>query len=634
MKYFLFPIFFYFFLGSLQSQSYEDSLLNVIEHDIDKIHTKEATFLLGEHLVQLNPEQAEAYAIQISSMPSTPKDSSEWGRLNFIYAASHRWQGNYATALDYYQQNYDYYKGKKDLDNIAECGYKIGTINMFLGNNILSQKHLIECAEIYGKIGTAQQKALINKSLASFYMNIEQLEKAEERYLESLNQYTEMNDSMGMANVNANLGVVYTRLGIYEKAEKHLMIQKPLNAVFPTLREMGFHYDFLGNLRQKQGRLEEAYHEHMKALQIRGSLSSSYNLCESKLNTAESLIKLNRYKEAINHLNDVLNFEEHQSLNQEEKAHNFLMEAHEKLQNYQLALYHHQSYQSIKDSVLNAKSIAIIAERDAFYQFKSDAKIALLNKENEITNERLRRSRTVTIGTIIGLVLFSLLSFFIFQLYNRLKIKNAIIKKALADKNLLVQEIHHRVKNNLQVISSLLSLQSSFITDKNAMKAINDGRNRVQSMAILHQNLYKEDNITGVHVNTYFGNLVKEIFNSYNLSSNEIQLVLDIDDIILDIDTVIPMGLITNELITNALKYAFNEPINDATIEVQLKQVDRAYQLVVGDNGIGIDDEIIRRTPNKSFGQQMIHAFVDKLNAQMAIDNERGTKVTIRIPQY
>lgn len=633
MKYFLCLSVQLICLWDLQSQSYEDSLINIINDNLDNIHTKEATFLLGEYLVQRNPEQAEIHADQISSMPVTPRDSSEWGRLNYIYAASHRWQGNYSTALDYYQQNYDYYKRKKDLENIAESGYKIGSINMFLGNNTLSQKHLLECAEIYGKIGSPKQQASINNSLASFYLNLEQWEKGKERYLESLAQFTAINDSTGMSSTNANLGYVYSELGEYEKAEKHLMAQKALNKVFPTFREMGFHYDFLGLLRQKQGRLQEAYREHLKALEIRESLSSTYNLCESKLNTGEVLIKLGRYDEAIDHLDDVLGFEEHQSLNQESLAHERLAEAYQKQQNHQLALYHFKLHKSISDTILNKESIDIIANKDAVYKKQEqDVEIALLNKENEITTERLHRFRAITIGTIIGLVLFSLLATFIFQLYRKLKVKNAIIKKALEDKNLLIQEIHHRVKNNLQVISSLLSLQSSFIKDENAMKAINDGRNRVQSMAILHQNLYKENNITGVHIKTYFGNLVKEIFNSYNLSKNEIQLFLDIDDIILDIDTVIPIGLITNELITNSLKYAFTEGANAAMIEVKLHQMDKAYQLIVSDNGVGIGDEIIQRTPDKSFGQQMIHAFVDKLDAQMTIDNRKGTKVVIRIP--
>ena len=151
-----------------------------------------------------------------------------------------------------------------------------------------------------------------------------QVEKSKDQYLKALEQYEKLKDSAGMASANANLGMLYTDLEDFEKAEMHLMKQKELNKVFPTLREMGFHHDFLGLLRQKQGRLNDAYSEHLKALQIREKLSSTYNLCESKLNMGEVLIKLGRYQEAISHLKDVFNYDQHESLYQQQTAYNLL----------------------------------------------------------------------------------------------------------------------------------------------------------------------------------------------------------------------------------------------------------------------------------------------------------------------
>lgn len=634
LKYLISFIFLLIYTNSAISQAHEDSLLTIIQTATDRSEIKEATFQLGEYLVQRNPERAEMYANQLADLPSVNRDSSEWGRLNYIYAASHRWQGNYKTALDYYQKNYNYYQGQNDPENIARSGYKIGTINMFLGNNVLCQKHLLECAEIYKEIGTPGQQASINNSLASFYLNIDQEEKAEERYLKALEVFSAINDSSGMASINANLGLLYADRGEYEKSEKHLLAQKGLNKVFPTEREMGFHYDFMGVLRENQGRLQEAYQEYLKALNIRKKLSSTYNLCESRLSLGSILINLKKYDEAIFHLKEVLSYDEHESHNQQERAQQLLSEAYEKQNNFAKALEHYKAYKAVSDTIYNENSIQVIAEKDAAYKKKEqDAEIALLNIENQMGQERLSRSRIINYGSLIALIVFSLLSFFIYRLYRKIKGQNNVITKALQDKSLLLKEIHHRVKNNLQVVSSLLRLQSKFITDENALEAIKDGRNRVQSMAILHQNLYRDEDITGVNMKVYFSNLVEGIFNSYNLSKEDIQLDLDIEDINLDVDTVIPIGLITNELVTNSLKYAFAKDKENATIEVKLKELNGEYHLEVSDNGSGIDDEIIKSKTSKTFGQRMIHAFVNKLKARINISNKQGTKVVIAIPK-
>jgi len=278
--------------GSSLAQDTADSLRIALQQADNKAVKKEISFLLAERLVQLNPEEAEELATGLSEQLDLSPDSLEWTRLNYIYAASNRWQGNYKTALQYYHSNYQFYKGRNTLNEIAECAQKIGSINTFLGNNTIAQEFLLETASIYEKVGTPTQIASINNSLAGFYLNLGQLEKGQERYQLSLKQFTLLNDSMGMANTNCNLGYVYTEMGDYVQAEKHLLAQRVLKDSYPTDREMGFHHDFMGILRKKQGRLNDAYAEHQIALNIRESLSSTYNLCESKLNIGDILIRL------------------------------------------------------------------------------------------------------------------------------------------------------------------------------------------------------------------------------------------------------------------------------------------------------------------------------------------------------
>lgn len=614
--------------------AYQDSLQNIIDSNVPKNAKKESLFLLGEYLVQRDPNKAERIAKDLETNYIL-SDSSEIRRNNYIFAASHRWHGDYKTALDYYRDINSFSKNRNDSVDIAKSAHFIGTISMFLGNNVESQKMLLEAASIYDKIGNAKQKARINNSLAGFYLNVDQLEKGKQQYLKALKQFEVLQDSSGLASVNANLGMVYTDLGDYEKAEYHLMKQKEYNAVFPTLREMGFHHDFLGLLRQEQNRLVEAYEEHLKALKIRENLSSTYNLCESKINMGEILIKLKRYDEAIDQLKDVFSFEEHQSLNQQERAYDLMAEAYEKKGDFKSALNTFKSYKTMTDSIYTKESIEIIAEKDALYnQQKKDAEIALLNKEKEITATKLSRSRSIIIISLIGLGLLAIAALALLKLNKKIKSKNETITKALKDRELLLHETHHRVKNNLQMISSLLNLQSKYVKDDNVLEVLQNGRNRVQSIAILHKNLYVGEDLNMVNIQHYFEGLVDSILNSYNKTESDIDLRIDAKHVTMDVESVIPLGLIVNELVTNSLKHAFPDNAKSKP-EITLKMYEREdfYTLKVTDNGVGIDSDIIENGKQESFGQRLIKLLSKKLKASVSITNNNGTSVSFVLPK-
>lgn len=614
--------------------AYQDSLQLVIDSAKSFEDKKEAYFLLGEYLVQRDPDKAELIAKDLEAN-FIKSDSNEIRRNNYIFAASHRLHGDYKTALDYYDTIYDYSKRRNDSSDIAKSAHFIGTISMFLGNNVASQNMLLEAAKIYDNIGSAKQKARINKTLASFYLNVDQLEKGKEQYLKALDQFEKLKDSAGLASVNANLGMVYTDLGDYEKAEYHLMKQKEYNVVFPTLREMGFHHDFLGLLRQEQNRLDEAYDEHLKALRIRENLSSTYNLCESKIHMGEILIKLNRYNEAISHLEDVFSFEEHESLYQELRAYDLLSQAYESKGNYKEALTNFKAYKKINDSIYSNESIEIIAEKDARYnQQKKDTEIAILNKEKELSDAKLSRSRAIMLISLIGLILLAVAAIVLLQFNKKIKKKNATITKALKDRELLLHETHHRVKNNLQMVSSLLNLQSKYVEDKDVYEVLQKGRNRVQSMALLHKNLYVGEDLTKVDIQDYFEGLVKSILNSYNKSEDDVIFNIDANNLKMDVESVIPIGLIVNELVTNSLKHGFPKDWSGKpSIDVKMEENDSDYTLKIKDNGIGIDDDLKQVDNKTSFGQRLIKSLSQKLKASINIANHNGTEVSIVMPK-
>lgn len=207
----------------------------------------------------------------------------------------------------------------------------------------------------------------------------------------------------------------------------------------------------------------------------------------------------------------------------------------------------------------------------------------------------------------------------------RKKAENKIIQ-SLKEKEVLLQEIHHRVKNNLQVISSLLSLQSRYIKDKDVLELFKESQNRVKSMTLVHEKLYQAHDVSQVDFSDYIGELARVLFRSYGISLDKISLDLEVDDVSVDVNMAIPCGLIITELVTNSLKYAF--PSGKGTIKISFNKIDSKYILQVEDNGVGIPENIDLKK-SKSLGLRLVRTLTDQLGGEVEMEKVRGTKFKI-----
>jgi PAS domain S-box-containing protein len=207
------------------------------------------------------------------------------------------------------------------------------------------------------------------------------------------------------------------------------------------------------------------------------------------------------------------------------------------------------------------------------------------------------------------------------------------IKTSLKEKEVLLKEIHHRVKNNLQIISSLLNLQSGYIHDEHAGEMFKESRNRVKSMALIHEKLYQSKDLARIDFAEYVRHLTTHLFRSYGVNTHAVSLKINIDKILLDIDTAIPCGLIVNELVTNSLKYAF-PPGVIGEIRVDLRREnDGRLALLVSDNGAGLPADFDFRQTD-SLGLQLVSTLTDQLEATLAVDRTGGTSFKILLPPH
>ena len=220
---------------------------------------------------------------------------------------------------------------------------------------------------------------------------------------------------------------------------------------------------------------------------------------------------------------------------------------------------------------------------------------------------------------IIGLTIFTR------DITNRIENEERI-KKSLKEKEVLLQEVHHRVKNNLQIISSILNLQTRTIKDPKILELIKETRYRIMSMSFIHDLLYQTKDFSNIDFSKYLQNITSNIMNTYTVNKN-IELKLNTEAIYLDLDNAIPCGLIVNELITNAFKYAFPGD-KKGEIIVELKKQNDRVVLSVADNGVGISKKINYQT-TESLGFQLINSLVSQIDAELVYENSLGTKFTL-----
>ena len=202
------------------------------------------------------------------------------------------------------------------------------------------------------------------------------------------------------------------------------------------------------------------------------------------------------------------------------------------------------------------------------------------------------------------------------------------IKASLAEKEVLLREIHHRVKNNMQIVSSILNLQAGSVKDPAALECLRGSQSRIRSMALVHEKLYRSSDFSRIDFGEYVRSLVTALFQSCRTDSNQVRLDFKAEAVFLDINTAIPCGLVTNELIVNALKYAFPEG-RSGVVKIRLRPLGKdEYRLVISDNGVGFPKDLDFRN-TESLGMQLVTLLVGQLDGTINLKRKGGTTFDI-----
>lgn len=505
--------------------------------------------------------------------------------------------------------------------------------------------------------------AFLNTQLGYVYERKSQLDKAADFALKSIELGQEHNDTKAIAMGYSDLSNLFWKQGKYESGLEYGLRSLELFEVSGftdldydfTLYVTGNNYLALSNYEQARkyyeqsiiigerygfynnlsdvyislvdlytylGEFENANKAGKNAVKYAELLENNFMIMRSWLAMAKMQNKQGNYLEAIDGLNKSIRIatEDFGDAYYLGDAYKELGDAYAGEHEYKKAYKAFAKYDSLKSEVFTAEADQRIS------QLRTEFDVA--KKENTIALQEIQIKKQQTRQHLIIIITFLLLLLLVLAykaISNNVK-KNRLLQSKHAEKEFLLKEIHHRVKNNLEIVSSLLSLQASLITDPKILDAMEQSQHRVHSMGMIHQKLYLGEKLATIEMKDYFKNLSDYIIHSFG-KYERITVNIEMKELELDVDLAIPIGLIVNELITNSLKYAFPDD-RKGNIILSLTKKQDLLLLEVGDDGIGMYHDSLKS--GTGFGAHLVNLLVKQLDGKMELLTNLGTTVHIQ----
>ncbi|MEO9477940.1 MAG: tetratricopeptide repeat protein [Cyclobacteriaceae bacterium] len=516
-----------------------------------------------------------------------------WNNLGAVYNVS----DNYPKALAYYQKSLTY--------------------KLLLGN-------VPSAATTFNNLGIIKYKQ-------------EKFDEALQYYSEAI-QITEEEDVRGLSRAYGNMGLVYISTELYDSALRYYDLSYQLLAKDESPCVTMYATNGLADVYQRLGDLEKA--EQFALV----SLSDGKNCADTSI-VSGALIALGliskergQFKKAESYWTEAYAMAEDQKLiSNLEMISEYLAQLYQSLGRLDEALYYKEQQFIYRDSLFNSDLTSNVTRLEMEYDFSREKDSLSYQFERErasLDTELEKQALIQRVGLIILILALLTIVFFArsYQLKKKsnqlLKERNQLVSQSLNEKEFLIGEIHHRVKNNLQIVSSLLNIQERLIVDPQAKSVLKDTKSRVISMALVHENLKRGEEVTFVNSQAYLDDLLASIQATFSNQLNPIDFQLNIEANEIPSDLAVHLGLIVNEAITNAIKYAFTQQNTQPTISISLHKLDHCLVLHIKDNGVGFDFN----QASESYGFKLMRTLTESMEGKLELMNGQGTTIKIEIP--
>lgn len=497
-------------------------------------------------------------------------------------------KGDLPNALKSHKEALDLWKKINDHKGIGQSLNNLGVVYRQLEEYNKALKFFTESLESFKKVGDKKTMAFTYNNLGGIYKMLEKDDQALECYNHALDLRKKIKDQRGVATTLNNIGALYKKQGNLDTAL--YFFTESLNLIEKVGDQMGIAHAScnIGEIAFARDNLPLAMQMGQRALTIGKSLGALPNIVQASGLLQRVYEKSGNWKDAYRM----------QSLNVETM---------------------------VKMQSEDAKKAALLLEMQ--YEFEKQEEINHLNHEKKMAiSQKQKQIQRVTIYFIsFCLFIVAVFSFIVFKRFTLMREQKEIIEKQNNERKIMLQEIHHRVKNNFQIISSMLKLQTYKDDNPQIQTAFREAINRIHTMATVHEIIYKQDALDAVEARSYLENLVSHLRRTFE--NQKVIIDVESSNENLRIEQTIPLGIIVNELITNSFKHAFNDQDLHPKISIQLHKTGDIFTLEYKDNGVGFDP-----IKNKdSFGLELIETLVEQISGKMEFvsDSEWNTNFKI-----
>lgn len=542
-------------------------------------------------------------------------------KIELLDSIIYEFENNDSDSALYYSQLFlEACKESKDWANIAYAHSVLGVSYDNVGEYDFALFHYSESSKSLDSIkgeDIRARKAHIMHNMGLVKQEIREYDEAENLMKSALEFYSTMEDSTEMITSLNALGSFFWEMQEYDSAIIYLKAASNLvRKHFPKEIDWIAYIDFeTVYTYAEKGEIEKAKELYNDLAQPeKMQYYSKYTkaglvYCEGIIAGAEG-----NYEQAFQKLEQTLEFANSIGLGEEiVNIYKALLRISEEAEDWKRA----HGYSRI----LLEKERGWLDARKVSYTKFQEVQFGTKEKENKIVLQEASikdRNRIIGLISFLGLIIL-FLAILQYRNYKKIESKNKRVEA-------LIRELHHRVKNNLQIISSLLSMQSMRMEEGEAKEAVDEGRSRIKAMSMIHQQLYMGENTAEVNSEEYLLRLLEDLKNSFG--SGQEQLLTDIRARNLDVDTILPVGLIVNELVSNAFKYAFKD-VDDPQLKVSFDIEDKFALLKIKDNGKGLPEDFDLASAN-SFGLKLVNILVKQLKGTMDINKEEGLEYQLK----
>jgi two-component sensor histidine kinase len=514
-------------------------------------------------------------------------------------------------------------KAKVHKKDLALLNTQLGYVFERKGDLVRAADYALESKRLGEELNDAKAKAVAYSDLANLFWKNSKFEQGLEYGLKSLEFFeqrriNDMDYDFALYVVGNNL----LELQKYDEALTYYNHSIAMGERYGFYNNLSDTYISLVDLYALLNQYQAAERAGSQAIKYASILNNNFLLMRCWLSIGKLQLFQGKYITAIESLQKSIDI-----AGPEFGDHYYLSEAYKRLGKARVGNHDYKGATEafiVYDSLKNKVFTEAAGQRISLLQTEFD----IAEKESTIQgmeDQLKKQSSQKTLITIIaGLLLLLLLVLYV--TYQKDKGKNILLERQNSEKEFLLKEIHHRVKNNLGIVSSLLDLQAAKMKDIHAIEAIEESRNRVYSMSMIHQKLYQGKNLSSIEMRDYLINLSKHILDSYG-AEKFIEFEYELDELELDVDDAIPLGLIVNELLTNSFKHAFPNRTKGKIKIVFQKTQNKFILLEIEDNGKGLSDDAVNNEMSSGFGTQLIDLLVQQLDGSIMTFNGKGTRV-------